>query len=181
MVVNCRHSESIDRFSFEIEFHQHCWLVSHYPPIVPGLDGDYLRSYKLQRAAVLVLNMDLPARKEAHVGVHAEVGADDRFHASRPTESRRVDYTLNAAVAGAYDVELEAANVAVFALVERSEEWIKVIHEILRVKLHESIRVRQDSIKAACPPARTDSRRALTKSLDPASPHDLTGIPSRLA
>jgi hypothetical protein len=132
MVVSLRHSEPIDRIFFEIEFHQHGGLVAHHPPVVLRLDGDDLRSYKLQRAAVCVLNMDLAAGKEAYMGVHAEPGADDSLHVIGPAESGRIDYTLNATGSGAYDVELEAANVAVFALIEWSEEWISNIHEIPR-------------------------------------------------
>jgi hypothetical protein len=119
MVVSLRHPESIDRLSFKIEFHQHCGLVSYHPPVVPRLDGDDLRSHKLQNASICVLNMDLAPGKEAHMGVHAKFTADDGFHIDRPAEPGRIDNTLNATRASSHNIELDAGDVAVVALSER--------------------------------------------------------------
>jgi hypothetical protein len=64
--------------------------------------------------------MDLAARQETDVRVHAQFSPNDLLHVSRPPESRRIDHPLNPARAGPDNVELKAANVAMFGLFERS-------------------------------------------------------------
>ena len=133
--MSLRHPESINRLSFKIEFHQHCGLVSYHPPVVPRLDGDDLRSHKLQNASIRVLNMDLAPGKEAHMGVHAKFTADDRFHIDRPAEPGRINNALHPPSAGAGDVKLDAADLAAVGSINGSEEWIGGTHvEILRTE-----------------------------------------------
>src|SRR5262249_60962023 len=96
MTMGVRHAETGDRIALEVELDQHDRLVADHPAIVPGLDGDDLRRAVLDDAAVGVLDVDLAAREEADVRVHAEVGADDRLHVDRPAKAGRIDHALDA-------------------------------------------------------------------------------------
>src|ERR1019366_3374345 len=78
--VRLRHPELADRLALEVEFDQDCSLITDNPAIMAGLDDDDLRSRELDSAAVRILDVDLAAGQEPDVRVHAEVGADDRFH-----------------------------------------------------------------------------------------------------
>src|SRR5215470_2943218 len=115
MLVCLRHTEPANSVSLEVELDQHCGFVSHYPAIVPRLNCDDLWSYELQGAAVCILNVDLAAGQETDVRVHAQIRSGDRLHVGGPTKAGRVDHTLHAACAGSDDIELDTADVSVFA------------------------------------------------------------------
>jgi hypothetical protein len=129
MLVRLRHTEPANGVSLEVELDQYGGFVSHNPAIVPRLDRDDLWSYELQSAAVCILNVDLAAGQETDVRVHAQIGSGDGLHVGGPTKPGRVDHTLHAACAGSDDVELDTADVAVFAFAHGCDEWIT--HEIL--------------------------------------------------
>src|SRR5262249_61786721 len=59
------------------------------------------RRLEFDDAAVAVLDVDFAVHEEPDVGVHAEIGADDRFHVLRPSESGRVYHPLDAPGSGA--------------------------------------------------------------------------------
>jgi hypothetical protein len=96
---------------------------------VTGLDDDNLRSRELDSAAVRILDVDLATGQKPDVRVHAEIGADDRFHVLRPAKSRRVDDSFHATGAGSNNINLDAADFAAFAACDGREKWIIDIHE----------------------------------------------------
>lgn len=126
MLVDLGHSQPVDRFALEIEFNHDYGLVAHDPGIVHRLDGKNLGSGKIRRAAVSVLNMNLAASEKPDVRVQAIVTADDCLHLFGPTESGRVDNTLDTRRASADDIQLDAPNFAVFGSLHWREQWIGV-------------------------------------------------------
>src|SRR3954451_17554114 len=74
-----RHPEPVDGVPLEVELDQHHRLLADHPAVVPRFDRDNLRRLVLDDAAVGVLDVNLAAREEADVRVHAEIGADDRL------------------------------------------------------------------------------------------------------
>jgi hypothetical protein len=131
MRVGLRHTEPANRLSLKIKLHQHGGLAAHDPPIVSRLNNHDLRSFELRGAAVRILDMHLAMRQETDVRVHAEIRAGDPFHVFGPAKSGGVDHTLYAAVAGPDNIELNAANLAVFGSADGCEEWIS--HKVLRL------------------------------------------------
>src|ERR1039457_5964784 len=99
------------------------------PAIMTRLDNDDLRSRELDSAAVRILDVDLAAGQEPNVRVHAEIGADDRFHVFGPAKSRRVDDAFHATGASSNNINLGAADFAAFAAGDGREKWIVDIHE----------------------------------------------------
>ena len=99
------HAQPADGVFLEVELDQHDWFTTNNPSIVAGLDGDDLWSLVFDHAAVRVLDVNLPADEKPHVGVHAEVGAHDRLHVDRPSESRRIDHALDPRPARSSDFE----------------------------------------------------------------------------
>ena len=77
----------------------------------------------LDDATVGVLDVNLAARKEADVRVHAEVGADDRFHVDRPAKSGRVNHSLHTGRARPSHLEPDVADVAALGAFDRREDW----------------------------------------------------------
>src|ERR1017187_3319307 len=127
--VRSRHSELADRLALEVEFDQDRSLITDNPAIMTGLDDDDLRSRKLDSAAVRILDVDLAAGQEPDVRVHAEIGADDRFHVFGPAKSRRVDDAFHATGAGISLVQRHESDFAAFAAGDGREKWIINIHE----------------------------------------------------
>ena len=122
--VRLRHPELADRLALEVEFDQDRSLITDNPAIMTGLDDDDLRSRELYSAAVRILDVDLAAGQEPDVRVHAEIGADDRFHVFGPAKSRRVDDAFHATGAGSNNINLGAADFAAFAAGDGREKWI---------------------------------------------------------
>src|ERR1017187_10248834 len=168
--VRSRHSELADRLALEVEFDQDRSLITDNPAIMTGLDDDDLRSRKLDSAAVRILDVDLAAGQEPDVRVHAEIGADDRFHVFGPAKSRRVDDAFHATGAGSNNINLGAADFAAFATGDGREKWIIDIHETSTRALPSplnSIRagwrwglVLAGSVPAACYGTRRQGRRS---------------------
>src|ERR1019366_2110955 len=94
--VRLRHPELADRLALEVEFDQDRSLITDNPAIMTGLDDDNLGRRELDSAAVRILDVDLVAGQEPDVRLHAEIGADDRFHVFGPAKSRRVDDAFHA-------------------------------------------------------------------------------------
>lgn len=92
------------------------------------VDHDNRGSRELLFAAVRVFNVNLAARQESHVRVHAEIGAGGWFHMSRPAKSGLVDDPLDPAVAGPDNIKLNAIQITMIGAFERSEQWIDVTH-----------------------------------------------------
>src|SRR5262245_59856299 len=80
VTVSVRHAQASDRVALEIEFDQHHRLAADDPAVMSRLDRDDLRRLVFDDAAVGVFDVNLAARQEADVCVHAEVGAGHRFH-----------------------------------------------------------------------------------------------------
>src|ERR1019366_6104386 len=127
--VRSRHSELADRLALGVEFDQDRSLITDNPAIMTGLDDDDPRSRELDSAAVRILDVDLAAGQEPDVRVHAEIGADDRFHVFGPAKSRRVDDAFHATGAGSNNINLADADFAAFAAGDGREKWIINIHE----------------------------------------------------
>src|SRR5262245_60590253 len=107
-----RHAEPGDGVAFEIEFNQDDRLPAHHPTVVTRIDRHDLRRLVLDDAAVGIFDVDLAAREEADVCVHAAVGADHRLHRRRPAETGRIDHALDARGAGRHHFEHHAADLA---------------------------------------------------------------------
>src|SRR5664280_2562953 len=127
--VRLRHAELADRLALEVEFDQDRSLITDNPAIMTRLDNDDLRSRELDSAAVRILDVDLAAGQEPNVRVHAEIGADDRFHVFGPAKSQWVDDAFHATGAGSNNINLGAADFAAFATGDGREKWIIDIHE----------------------------------------------------
>src|SRR5439155_3772458 len=110
--VLLRKAEAARRSLLGVELDQHGLLVADDPGVVTRLDRDHLRRRVVEGTAVGVLAGDVAAGEEADVGVHAELGADARFHVRRPAEARRVDGSLQAAVPDGDEVDLRTADLA---------------------------------------------------------------------
>src|SRR5438045_9748172 len=65
------------------------------------------------------------------MGMHTPLRADDAFHVGGPAKPGRVDQALYPAFPGPYDIDLDAADVAVFGGINRSEKWIGHMGRIL--------------------------------------------------
>jgi hypothetical protein len=85
---------------------------------VSGIDRHHLWGDVLERTAVGVFALDVPAGEETDVGVHAEVSVHVGPHVGRPAEAGRVHGTLHAPVPGADDVDLGAADLPVVGAVD---------------------------------------------------------------
>ena len=125
MTMGIRHSEAANRVALEVEFDQHHRLLADDPTVVARLDRHNLRSFVFHHAAVGVFNVDFATRQEADVGVHAEVGADDRFHVDRPAKPARIDHALHARGAGTSDLEPDMADCAALGPLHRIKQRIR--------------------------------------------------------
>ena len=105
------HAETTDRVPFEIEFDQHDRLPADDPAVMPRVDRHNLRSPVLDDTTVGVFDVDLAAHEEPDVRVHAEVRPDNRLHVDRPSESDRVNHSLDACGASSSNFEPDAADV----------------------------------------------------------------------
>jgi hypothetical protein len=76
--------------------------------------------------------MDSTPCQKADVSVHAKIRAAYGLHVFGPSKSWRINDTLHTAIAGAHDIELDAADFAVFGASNRCYEWVGGLHEILR-------------------------------------------------
>ena len=83
----------------EVEFHYDDWRIAHHPTVMAWLDREDLGSAIFPDAPVRELHMDFALGEKAHVGVHAVVRADLRFHVLRPAEAHGIDHPLHPAVA----------------------------------------------------------------------------------
>ena len=92
-----------------------------HPAIMARLDRHDLRSLVFHDTAVGVFDVDLAARQEADVGVHAQVGSDDRLHVDRPAKSARIDHALDARCAGTADLEPDMADRAALGPLHRCQ------------------------------------------------------------
>jgi hypothetical protein len=116
MPVRFRHPKPVNGVPFKVELDQDSGLISDNPPVMPRLDRHCLRSCELQPAPVAILDMDSAAYQEADVGMHAEIGSSDRFHVGRPAESGRVNDAFDPAGASSDDVQFEATDLTVVAV-----------------------------------------------------------------
>src|SRR5919109_3948585 len=105
VTMGVRHAEAAHRLTLEIEFDQHDGLAADDPAVMARFDRDDLRSLVLDDAAVGVFDVNLAASEESDVSVHAQIGADHRFHVDGPAESRWIHHPLDACRAGARNVE----------------------------------------------------------------------------
>ncbi len=83
VTVHLGHAKTTDRILLEIHLDQNGGFVAHYPCVMARRDRNHLRRRELLRAAIGVLKMNPAACQESDMRVHAELGADDRFHVRR--------------------------------------------------------------------------------------------------
>ena len=107
-----------------VELDENRLLVPDHPRVMTGLQYNYLGRDVFERAAVVVLTLDVPAREEADVRVHAEVRAGNGLHVRRPAESRRIHRALDASVGRTDRVDLGAADVPVIGSLDRLEQRV---------------------------------------------------------
>src|SRR6266849_540764 len=88
------------------------------------LDRYNVRGLVFNDTAVRVFDVDLSSDEEAGVSVHAQIGANNRFHVDRPAESGGIDHALDARGAGAAHLEPDVANVAALGPLHRGEQRI---------------------------------------------------------
>src|SRR5215471_3001597 len=122
--MTARHAEPADRVALEVELDQHHRFLADHPPVVTRLDRDDLRRAVLHDAAVRVLDVNLTARQEADMRVHAVVGVHDGLHVGRPAEPRRVDHPLHARAARAADVEPDVPELAALGPLHGAMQWV---------------------------------------------------------
>lgn len=94
------------------------------PAVMAWFDGDDLRRFVLDDAAIRVFDVDFAVREKSGVGVHAEIRADDVLHILRPAETGRVDHPFDARVAGPADIQPHVAEIAMRGAFHRREERI---------------------------------------------------------
>ena len=93
--------------------------------VVPWVDGNDLRRLVLDDTAVGVFDVNLAAREKSHVGVHAELGADDRLHVHRPAKAGGIDHPLDARCSSAPDLESHVTDVAKFSASDSGQQRIE--------------------------------------------------------
>jgi hypothetical protein len=120
--MDLRHAQPVGRIALEVELDKYDRLLANHPAIVPGFDGDNLRGFEFDNAAVAVLDVDFAVDEEPDVGVHAEIGADDRFHVLRPSESHRIHHPLDAPGSGTTHLDPNVAHLTTFC----APHWRKV-------------------------------------------------------
>ena len=113
VAVGVGHAEPVDGVAFEVELDQHRRFVALYPPVMPRLDHHDLWSLEFQRAAIGILNVNLPPSQKSYVRMQAQFSSGDRPHVRRPAEAGRIDHALHAAAAGPDNVELQTADLPV--------------------------------------------------------------------
>lgn len=85
------------------------------PPIRRSpTDRDHFWSSEFQDTAAGVLSVDPAASEEPHARVHTDATTDNRFYLSGPTESGRIDDTLDTTGHCSGEVQLDAVEFAVF-------------------------------------------------------------------
>jgi hypothetical protein len=99
-------------------------LVADDPGVVPGFQHDHLRRDVLELATVAVLALDVAAREETDVCVHAQLRADRGLHVGRPPEARWVYGALDAPVRRADRVHGGASHVAMISSLDGLEQWV---------------------------------------------------------
>ena len=107
-----------------VELDENRFLVPDDPRVVTGLQHDDLGRDVFERAAVVVLTLNVSARQEADVRVHAVVRAGNRLHVRRPAESRRIHRALDASVGRTDRVDLGAADVPVIGSLDGLEQRV---------------------------------------------------------
>src|SRR4029079_5376924 len=104
------HAEALRGLSLEVHLDQDRRLVADDIAVVAGSDRHHLRRHELQRRPVRIVDVNPAAGDEADVRVHALGGGHLPLHVRGPAEARLVDDPLDAAVARAGDVDLDAAD-----------------------------------------------------------------------
>jgi len=121
--------------AFEVKLDEHRRLIADNTPIVTGFDDDDLRRGVVAHAAVLEGHVNFAACQKADMGVHTELSADMRLDVARPMEADRIDRSLHASVAGADNVELDSAELAMLCFRNWCEEWIGSGHGNLQFQV----------------------------------------------
>src|SRR5271165_1639408 len=112
MLVHLRDSETADRVALKIEFDEHGGLVAHHPAFVARFYVNEFRRLELFHAAIGESDVDLAARHEADVCVHAQLAAHQRAHLVGPMVSGRVNQPFDASRAPASHIHLDTADFA---------------------------------------------------------------------
>src|SRR5262245_5506749 len=125
------HAEAIGGLPFEVHFDEDRRFVSDDIAVMARFDRHDLRRDELERRPVAVVDMNPPARDEADVRVHAQLGAHRALHVRGPPEPRLVDHALDAAAAGARDVHAHAVEFPGLGPLDRRQQWIGRGHQRL--------------------------------------------------
>jgi len=118
------HAEALRGVALEVELDDHDRFFADDPAVMAWFDGDDLRRFVLDDAAIRVFDVDFAVREKSGVGVHAEIRADDVLHILRPAETGRVDHPFDARVAGPADIQPHVAEIAMRGAFHRREERI---------------------------------------------------------
>lgn len=119
-----RHPEAVDGVALEIDLDQYDRFPADDPTVVPRFDCHNLRRFVFDDTTVRILDVNLAASQEANVGMHAQLGADDRLHVNGPSESGRVDHPLDACLTGRSNVELHVPEVTALRAFHRRQQRI---------------------------------------------------------
>ena len=115
-------AEADRRGRLEVDLDEHRRVVADHPGVMARGDIDHGRGGEVDGAPVGVLEVHAAVDEEAGVGVHAQVGADERAEVGGPAHPRRVDRPLDAGVADLGDVDLDRSERLVDRARHRREE-----------------------------------------------------------
>ena len=110
--------------AFEVKLDEDRRLITDDAAIVTSFDDDDLGRRVVAGTTVVEGHVNFAARQEADMRMHAALGADQGLDVARPMEADRIDRSLHASVAGADNVELDSAELAMLGFGNRCEEWI---------------------------------------------------------
>jgi hypothetical protein len=91
---------------------------------MPRFDLDNLRRGEFAGASVRVPDVDLSTCEKTDMCVHAEVGADDRFHVGGPTKADRIDHAFDPASASLAHIELNPADLPALGSIDRCDKRV---------------------------------------------------------
>src|SRR2546427_2328166 len=126
------HTKALDGLAFEIEFDHHCGFVARDQTVMARVNRNDLRSSEVHSTTVGVTDLNLAACEEPHMCVHAQIGADNRFHVRGPAKSGRVDHTLHTTRARRDDLDCDTSNFAALRVFYRRKQWISPAHHVLQ-------------------------------------------------
>jgi len=121
------HPEPADRIAFEVELDQHHGFLADDPAVMSRLYRHDLGRLVLHDTPVGIFDVNFAARQKSDVGVHTEVGPDNRLHVDRPSESGGVHHALDAPRSSASNVEPHPSDLPAFSASHCGNERIRAL------------------------------------------------------